>query len=80
MCKQTRQDWNHPHPGLHRFGDDIYSEIYGEALSYAMTRTPEDHFRYRDWAASETTGEESWRKGNRPEGGKYIPDVSRHDD
>ena len=33
--QQAREDWNHPDPGLHRFGDDIYSEIYGEALSYA---------------------------------------------
>ena len=35
MCKETRRDWNHPDPGLHRFGDDVYSEIYGEALNYA---------------------------------------------
>lgn len=33
--RDRRQDWNHGHPGLVRFGDDIYSEIYGEAFRYA---------------------------------------------
>jgi len=45
--RKTREEWNHPHPGLHRFGDDVYSEIYGEALNYA--NIDNEHFRHRDW-------------------------------
>jgi hypothetical protein len=45
--RKTREEWNHPHPGLHRFGDDVYSEIYGEALNYA--NIDRERFRYRDW-------------------------------
>jgi hypothetical protein len=45
--RKTREEWNHPHPGLHRFGDDVFSEIYGEALNYA--NIDNEHFRYRDW-------------------------------
>jgi hypothetical protein len=47
--RARREEWNHPDPGLQRFGDDIYSEIYGEAFRYASDRTPAKHFRYRDW-------------------------------
>jgi hypothetical protein len=45
--RARRLEWNHPDPGLHRFGDDVYSEIYGEALNYA--NIDNEHFRYRDW-------------------------------
>ena len=37
--RARREDWNHPDPGLQRFGDDIYSEIYGEAFRYANDST-----------------------------------------
>jgi hypothetical protein len=47
--RQAREAWNHPDPGLHRFGDDVLSEIYAEALRYASNRTRAKHFRYRDW-------------------------------
>jgi hypothetical protein len=43
-----REAWNHPDPGLHRFGDDVLSEVYAEAFRYAG-KTPGEHFRYRDW-------------------------------
>ena len=56
--QEARQNWNHPHPGLHRFGDDVYSEIYGEALNYAG-RDPKDHFRHRDWARVDPTRRDS---------------------
>src|SRR5919106_6326902 len=51
--RAMRLEWNHPDPGLHRFGDDVYSEIYGEALNYANNPDPKEHFRYRDWARIE---------------------------
>lgn len=47
--RRTREAWNHPDPGLHRFGDDVLSEIYAEAFRYADNPTQSEHFRYRDW-------------------------------
>jgi hypothetical protein len=69
--QQTRQDWNHPHPGLHRFGDDIYSEIYGEALNYADA-DPKEHFRYRDWARSELLEKRAGEKATDPKAGNTF--------
>ena len=76
--RARREDWNHPDPGLQRFGDDIYSEIYGEAFRYANDSTSRNHFRYRDWEAGEIYREEGWRKSYRPEVWKQVPDLSRH--
>jgi hypothetical protein len=45
--RREREAWNHPDPGLHRFGDDVLSEIYAEAFRYANRKG--NHFRYRDW-------------------------------
>jgi hypothetical protein len=53
--KETREKWNHPHPGLHRFGDDVYSEIYGEALNHANIE--KERFRQRDWDNEPWPGE-----------------------
>lgn len=47
--RRAREAWNHPDPGLHRFADDVYSEIYGEAFRYANNPNRAQHFRYRDW-------------------------------
>jgi hypothetical protein len=47
--RREREAWNHPDPGLHRFGDDVLSEIYAEAFRYASDPRPARHFRYRDW-------------------------------
>jgi hypothetical protein len=69
--QQTRQDWNHPHPGLHRFGDDVYSEIYGEALNYASA-DPKEHFRYRDWARSELLEKRAGEKATDPKAGNTF--------
>ena len=69
--QQTRQDWNHPHPGLHRFGDDVYSEIYGEALNYADA-DPKEHFRYRDWARSELLEKRAGEKATDPKAGNTF--------
>ncbi len=52
--REARQDWNHPDPGLHRFGDDVYSEIYGEAFRYANVE--DKHFRHRDWEKDHKLG------------------------
>jgi hypothetical protein len=53
--RKTREKWNHPQPGLHRFGDDVYSEIYGEALNYANIE--KERFRQRDWNNQKWPGE-----------------------
>jgi hypothetical protein len=53
--RKTREKWNHPQPGLHRFGDDVYSEIYGEALNYA--NIADERFRQRDWNNQKWQGE-----------------------
>ena len=46
--RREREAWNHPDPGLQRFGDDVLSEVYAEAFRYAGKARAE-HFRYRDW-------------------------------
>jgi hypothetical protein len=69
--QETRQEWNHPHPGLHRFGDDVYSEIYGEALNYADA-DPKEHFRYRDWAISELLEKRAGEKATDPKSGNTF--------
>lgn len=63
--RQTRQDWNHPHPGLHRFGDDIYSEVYGEAFRYANEKG-EAQFQFRDWEEGEILEKRSGEKATDP--------------
>ena len=69
--REKRQEWNHPDPGLHRFGDDVYSEIYGEALNYANA-DPKDHFRYRDWAVSELLEKRAGEKATDPKAGNTF--------
>jgi hypothetical protein len=72
--QQMRQDWNHPDPGLHRFGDDVYSEIYGEAFRYAndSTNQGQNHFRYRDWQAGEILEKRSGEKATDPKAGNRF--------
>jgi hypothetical protein len=69
--QRTREEWNHPHPGLHRFGDDVYSEIYGEALNYA-DKDPKDHFRHRNWEASELLEKRAGEKATDPKAGNLF--------
>lgn len=46
--EDRRMQFNHPHPALWRFGDDVLSEVYAEALNFADE--PGDRaFQYRDW-------------------------------
>jgi hypothetical protein len=68
--RRAREAWNHPDPGLHRFGDDIYSEIYGEALNYAGVA--EERFRYRNWAASELLEKRAGEKATDPKAGNLF--------
>jgi hypothetical protein len=70
--QQTRRDWNHPDPGLHRFADDVYSEIYGEAINYANHPDPRQNFRYRDWAASELLEKRAGEKATDPKAGNTF--------
>ncbi|HEU4342907.1 MAG TPA: hypothetical protein VFU31_15205 [Candidatus Binatia bacterium] len=70
--RRTREAWNHPDPGLHRFGDDVYSEIYGEALNYAQHKDRKEHFRYRDWAASELLEKRAGEKATDPKAGNLF--------
>jgi hypothetical protein len=70
--QETRENWNHPHPALHRSGDDIYSEIYGEAINYANNQDPKEHFRYRDWAASELLEKRAGEKATDPKAGNTF--------
>ena len=68
----AREKWNHPDPGLHRFGDDVFSEIYGEALNYAQHRDTRERFRYRDWAASELLEKRAGEKATDPKAGNLF--------
>ena len=43
-----RVQFNHPHPALWRFGDDVLSEVYAEAINFA-DEEGEKAFQYRDW-------------------------------
>lgn len=70
--RRAREAWNHPDPGLHRFGDDVYSEIYGEALNYAQHKDPRERFRYRDWAASELLEKRAGEKATDPKAGNLF--------
>jgi hypothetical protein len=70
--RTTREKWNHAHPGLHRFGDDVYSEIYGEAINYAHNTDPEKHFRHRNWARSELLEKRAGEKATDPKAGNLF--------
>lgn len=45
--RQKRMAINRPDPGLYRFGDDVLSEIYGEAFRFAFDKRK--YFRDRNW-------------------------------
>jgi hypothetical protein len=47
-AENKRMQFNHPHPALWRFGDDILSEVYAEAINYA-DEEGDNAFQYRDW-------------------------------
>jgi hypothetical protein len=71
--RERRQDWNHPDPGLLRFGDDVYSEIYGEAFRYASRNINDpDIFRYRDWERDEMLEKRSGEKATDPKAGNRF--------
>jgi hypothetical protein len=71
-ARARRREWNHPDPGLLRFGDDVYSEIYGEAFNYASSKVADDHFRYRDWAAGELLEKRAGEKATDPKAGNTF--------
>ena len=70
--RERRQDWNQGHPGLVRFGDAVYSEIYGEAFRFANDPDPDQHFRYRDWARDEILEKRSEEKATDPKSGNTF--------
>jgi len=45
---ERRVRFNQPHPALWRFGDDILSEVYAEAIHFA-DEEGEKAFQFRDW-------------------------------
>ena len=45
----NRIHYNHPHPALWRFGDDVLSEVYAEAINFADEEEGDKAFQYRDW-------------------------------
>ena len=53
--------FNHPHPALWRFGDDVLSEVYAEAINFA-DEEGDQAFQYRDW----TNEMSEKRAGERP--------------
>jgi hypothetical protein len=71
-AQQTRRNWNHPDPGLHRFSDDVYSEIYGEAINYANDPNSQNHFRYRDWEKDELLEKRAGEKATDPKAGNSF--------
>jgi len=44
----NRIDYNHPHPALWRFGDDVLSEVYAEAINFA-DEEGDKAFQFRNW-------------------------------
>jgi hypothetical protein len=70
--QEARQDWNHPDPGLHRFGDDVLSEIYAEAFRYANHQNKDEHFRYRDWGQNELLEKRAGEKATDPKAGNNF--------
>jgi len=68
--REKRQDWNHGDPGILRFGDDVYSEIYGEAFRYA--NDPPNRFRHRDWERGEILEKRSGEKATDPKAGNRF--------
>jgi hypothetical protein len=70
--KEKREEWNHPHPGLHRFGHGVYSEIYGEAINYANNSDLKKHFRYRNWEISELLEKRADEKATDPKAGNLF--------
>ena len=70
--REKRQDWNQPDPGLLRFGDDVFSEVYGEAFQWADDPDPEKHFQYRDWAAGEILEKRAGEKATDPKAGNTF--------
>jgi hypothetical protein len=48
-AEERRIKFNQPHPALWRFGDDILSEVYAEAIHFADAEG-EKAFQYRDWS------------------------------
>jgi hypothetical protein len=46
--ENKRMQFNHPHPALWRFGDDVLSEVYAEAINFA-DEEGDRAFQYRDW-------------------------------
>jgi len=68
--RNKRQDWNHGDPGLVRFGDDVYSEIYGEAFRYADD--PANRFRHRDWERGDILEKRSGEKATDPKAGNRF--------
>jgi hypothetical protein len=49
-AEYRRTEYNHPHPALWRFGDDVLSEVYAEALNFA-DEVGDQAFQYRDWSS-----------------------------
>jgi hypothetical protein len=47
--EDRRMQFNHPHPALWRFGDDVLSEVYAEAINFA-DEEGDKAFQYRDWS------------------------------
>lgn len=70
--RRTREEWNQPDPGLHRWADDIYSEIYGEAINYANDPNSQNHFRYRDWENDELPEKRAGEKATDPKAGNRF--------
>jgi hypothetical protein len=72
VVRKTREEWNQPDPGLHRLMDDIYSEIYGEAINYANDPNNQNHFRYRDWEKDELLEKRAGEKATDPKAGNRF--------
>jgi hypothetical protein len=65
-----RMQFNHPHPALWRFGDDVLSEVYAEAINFA-DEEDDRAFQYRDWG-SEMSEKRAGERATDPKAGNLY--------
>jgi hypothetical protein len=70
-AESRRIEFNHPHPALWRFGDDVLSEVYAEALNFA-DEEGDQAFQYRDWSDDEMREKRAGERATDPKAGNLY--------